>query len=273
MGKALGRVLRRGSVALVMGAAMTWGVAWWLAVYRPTDGYPNIFRTNATEWNTKYRVPQFRAVFGGREVFVDCMGSAGSWEISYAPVWVRNLGEEDQWLFTTYPLAADLRPEVRRVFEADGWNGRFDLPGWAPLPAAESKDWQVSYSAWGWPAPCLVSRHRQWDTTPTGPRRTIAREDSWAVEWFRGWTNGRVRGLPARVVWTGFAVDTLVFAAVAYTGVWGVGTVRRARRRLRGACVGCGYSREGLAAGAACPECGAGGGKAGGAPTAAGGVG
>jgi hypothetical protein len=37
-------------------------------------------------------------------------------------------------------------------------------------------------------------------------------------------------------------------------GLWRAGAARR--RRARGVCTGCGYPREGLGSGAACPECG-----------------
>jgi hypothetical protein len=59
-----------------------------------------------------------------------------------------------------------------------------------------------------------------------------------------------------RVLWPGFAVDTLFYAALA----WGVATVppylRRRHRVKRNRCPHCGYDRAGIASGTACPECG-----------------
>ncbi|MEX2220074.1 MAG: hypothetical protein WD749_15085 [Phycisphaerales bacterium] len=71
---------------------------------------------------------------------------------------------------------------------------------------------------------------------------------------------GDFRVLPCRPIWRGFLLDTGVYAA-AWLGVlllirWR--PLRCAARARRGQCAACGYDRAGLAAGAACPECGAG---------------
>lgn len=60
-------------------------------------------------------------------------------------------------------------------------------------------------------------------------------------------------------VWVvGFMLWPIVLAAVA-SGVPLVWSARRIRRRtLKGLCSACGYDLSGLAAGAACPECGKG---------------
>lgn len=54
-------------------------------------------------------------------------------------------------------------------------------------------------------------------------------------------------------VWPGFAVNTAVYASLAWAplGAWRLGRARL--RRRRGACVACGYDVRGLQA---CPECG-----------------
>jgi hypothetical protein len=57
-------------------------------------------------------------------------------------------------------------------------------------------------------------------------------------------------------VWPGFAANTLLYAALAWVPLRGVGTLRRWRRSRRGRCPACGYDLAGLAAGTACPECG-----------------
>lgn len=111
-------------------------------------------------------------------------------------------------------------------------------------------------SAWfhatGWPMPALAC----------------------CVDWDRQVSNSdilyRVRGglqlprdaafnprvLPLTPVWPGFAVNTLVLAAVWLTLIGGGWWARGAWRAERGLCRGCGYSRSGLDRGAACPECG-----------------
>jgi hypothetical protein len=66
----------------------------------------------------------------------------------------------------------------------------------------------------------------------------------------------RAPDLPALVLWPGFALNTLIYAALAWS-VWRLPfAVRRYRRRRRGRCVKCGYDRTGLAPAAPCPECG-----------------
>lgn len=63
--------------------------------------------------------------------------------------------------------------------------------------------------------------------------------------------------LPITPIWSGLAVDTLFYGAIAWGLLFVPRAVRRWRRRRGGRCVKCGYDRTGLAAGAACPECGA----------------
>ncbi|MFI4915897.1 MAG: hypothetical protein ACIAS6_05240 [Phycisphaerales bacterium JB060] len=64
--------------------------------------------------------------------------------------------------------------------------------------------------------------------------------------------------LPLLPLWPGFLLNTLFYALLLFIAWRGPGVVRRAVRRRRGRCVGCGYDRGGLDADAACPECGAG---------------
>jgi len=61
---------------------------------------------------------------------------------------------------------------------------------------------------------------------------------------------------PLRPIWGAF-----LGCSAGYAGVWWIicrtpGWIARASRRLGGRCVGCGYSKAGLLAGAPCPECG-----------------
>jgi hypothetical protein len=63
--------------------------------------------------------------------------------------------------------------------------------------------------------------------------------------------------LPYRVIPLGFALNTLFYAAVLLGAVECVAFARRRVRHRKGRCPSCGYDRVGLAAGSACPECGA----------------
>ena len=62
-----------------------------------------------------------------------------------------------------------------------------------------------------------------------------------------------VTRLPIMPMWAGFAVNTLLYGAISGAVLFGPGMVKRASRRRRGACIGCGYDMVGLRT---CPECG-----------------
>ena len=63
------------------------------------------------------------------------------------------------------------------------------------------------------------------------------------------------RAVPARPIWTGFAVNTFFYAMLLWLIIPGPFAVRRLFRRRRGLCPACGYDlRHGEHE--ACPECG-----------------
>jgi hypothetical protein len=62
------------------------------------------------------------------------------------------------------------------------------------------------------------------------------------------------RVLPGRILPLGFAVNTMLYAAVAGVALYAPGVIRRGLRRRAGRCLGCGYP---LTGGDRCPECGA----------------
>lgn len=61
---------------------------------------------------------------------------------------------------------------------------------------------------------------------------------------------------PTRPYWLGIVANTLFYAYFIALPLLSIRAMRVVRRRRRGACESCGYSRAGLVAGAACPECG-----------------
>jgi len=133
-------------------------------------------------------------------------------------------------------------------------------------------DWQAlsgrgnatmyQFNAWrmGWPFRSLGAyRHGQRPDLGRIFREPPAWTPRWQAEWIKGYVQPPAKaGDPPRVwpmypIWSGFALNTLIFAAVP-AGVWWVaGWARRSRRRQRGMCVACGYELAGLAM---CPECG-----------------
>ncbi len=62
--------------------------------------------------------------------------------------------------------------------------------------------------------------------------------------------------LPLLPLWPGFLLNTIFHAILMFALIRTPRVVRRALRRRGGRCVGCGYDRDGLDGGAACPECG-----------------
>ena len=61
--------------------------------------------------------------------------------------------------------------------------------------------------------------------------------------------------LPLRPIWSGFAVNTVFYAALLWLPIRGPFVLRRHIRRKRGLCVSCGYDLR-HADHEACPECG-----------------
>lgn len=69
---------------------------------------------------------------------------------------------------------------------------------------------------------------------------------------------GDMRALPLRVVWSGFAVNTVFYASLVGLLLLGFVWLRRALRRRAGCCGACGYRLNLTATNASghCPECG-----------------
>jgi hypothetical protein len=67
---------------------------------------------------------------------------------------------------------------------------------------------------------------------------------------------GDLRALPWRPVWSGIAIDTVMYGAAWGLVLFVPRSMRRLLRSRRGRCPSCGYDCRGLAADAKCPECG-----------------
>lgn len=62
--------------------------------------------------------------------------------------------------------------------------------------------------------------------------------------------------IPIRPLWSGFVLNTIFYAALAW-GLWQLPlAIRRRRRRARGRCPRCAYALTGLPPHSPCPECG-----------------
>ncbi len=111
---------------------------------------------------------------------------------------------------------------------------------------------QVEKEAWyadaaGWPFYSLWSESRltSGDSTPSVFGAIRAPMDPWKRH--------IPRVLPLRPIWTGFAVDTIVFAATLALLTIVPLLLRRTVRSKRGCCTKCGYP---LCGAVRCPECG-----------------
>jgi hypothetical protein len=70
------------------------------------------------------------------------------------------------------------------------------------------------------------------------------------------WQTARDRLVfPQSIIWPGFVIDTLFYAAIWFGVFFGFASAKRAIRRASGRCPMCGYDLRG-ALDAGCPECG-----------------
>jgi hypothetical protein len=115
-------------------------------------------------------------------------------------------------------------------------------PSWAERPGPDE---DVVTRVFGWPVRSMILHERT--VASTGQTRS----DGWRV---RGGQNPIE--LPVRVMPGGFALGILGAAGVVLCAMSGGSWLRRREQAAKGQCVGCGYSRVGVAGSVACPECG-----------------
>jgi hypothetical protein len=110
------------------------------------------------------------------------------------------------------------------------------------LPAGTTRCFW-NHQAYGWPMRALSAGFHN----PGGGGVWRDRSET-------GWA--RFPHVPTGVIWPGLVVDSALFS-LAWVVVLSVPVaIVRWQRRRRGVCPGCGYSRDGISAGAPCPECG-----------------
>ena len=127
----------------------------------------------------------------------------------------------------------------------------FELaPSWADLRMPPAIDYEIRWvHAFGWP---FVSMWREYSPSGTGYGWKVLHGFEVA---FLHPDGSSPRAIPLDPIWSGFAINTIFYAAVLWLLTLGPFAARRMIRRKRGLCIKCGYDlRDDFSAG--CPECG-----------------
>lgn len=139
---------------------------------------------------------------------------------------------------------------IQRAAQSDTPAYEFDLknidvPAWSELhrtpPAMSDFHGTFVEDARGWPRLCLVSRRQYGVYVVSGAAITPVLRQGLSLPW--------------HPLWSGFAVDTCIYAVVWIMILFAPGAVRRVIRTRHGQCACCGYDLRG-APHAQCPECG-----------------
>jgi hypothetical protein len=144
--------------------------------------------------------------------------------------------------------------------EHDRWFRIDELPTWSRfresrLGSSTGSSYLPMWReyAWGWPV--LAMRFRQEADTARQSQQVF---DAIGMP-FRTPIPMTPRSskefLPIGLIWPGFAINTLFYAATLWSLFAALGVVRRWRRIKRGLCAKCAYDLRGSNA-SACPECG-----------------
>lgn len=189
---------------------------------------------------------------------------AVAWVLMGAPDPLEPSGQEGRDLVG----AAQLQMATRRIGPPAEWPTATDAGtgrgrGWTHCEAVSTGEESPYWHGWridaGWPMRSMTvsawyafasGEMEQYSPSLKPPRALLPSE-----HWFVGYRNR----LPLTPIPAGFAINTLVYAAVVgaiLTLPLSFFPIRRRLRARRGRCPGCGYDLAG-ARGAACPECGA----------------
>ena len=173
-------------------------------------------------------------------------------ELWYARIRLAGTGIEETW-FVESSAAGELeygdpryslRPRVshRRVsaWMLEGW--RQDL--WNPDSLVEVRI--------GWPARTFGGRYYSTRSATSQKAEGVIHLPDSLIQFTRGKSRF---DLPIKPIWSGFAINTIFYAAILWLLSLGPSATRRLIRRKRGRCIKCGYDLRGDLTGG-CPECG-----------------
>ena len=133
---------------------------------------------------------------------------------------------------------------------------------WQNFQGSDDREYhELNVWRMGWPLRSMAA-YRHGSMPVQG--RVFREPKGWRAAWVLAWMKGYVQppakpGDPPRVwplypIWSGLAVNTLLYATAAWVALWAWAQVRQWRRKSRGLCVRCRYEVAGLGR---CPECGA----------------
>ena len=222
------------AIFLLLGAVVNVAVAWGLARYfdpvRPsslsrswtlreirsslsTITVPMSRRRPLAGWQGKAKIEHYYGGHPGDGQYWDCATSKRFGTVTL------HARAYPHWLPAPFPVAS--------------------IPHWSRLRAPQRADHPHAYLfefATGWPMLAMVYRRERF---PGGPRMPVFEMIS--------------MGLPTEVIWTGFLVNTLLYAALLWLLTCGPFVLRRFLRVRRGLCPKCAYP---MGESAVCTECG-----------------
>lgn len=141
-----------------------------------------------------------------------------------------------------------------RVTRAKWWNQTLEAADWDPVTDAEGGMLRPRKAAGavlvGVPfRGLMMASEFDWATAAAGGNPVTHHIWEFKTRWLGA-------QLPLRPIMPGCVLNSTLYAVIAW-GLWiGLAAARRWRRQKQNRCPACGYSREGLAEGATCPECG-----------------
>lgn len=126
----------------------------------------------------------------------------------------------------------------------------------AVLPTGEPARLARMDIAYGWPMLAFAGGITTETGTPPGHHHDFGALSNDPPTPGAAWGGKLVDTIPLRPILPGAAVNTAVYALAWLMLLAAVTLVRQHGRLRRGECLACGYSRRGIGADAACPECG-----------------
>ena len=214
------------AIFLLLGAVTTVAVAWWLSITITS------VRPSSRSWRNVHGYYRW---------------------LEQGDLWAISLSTRGG---TLYMISAQVKTPIRPIGK-DALLPDELIPRWSRFSGPFDDQEQSIQPLWheyghGWPV--LAMSHRR-ETTLVAGKGVPTLFDSFQLpHWLA--STGQITVVPLRVIWRGFAVDSLLYGAIWFALLFAPAMIRRFLRRRRGACPLCGYDLR-HADHAACPECGA----------------